>query len=456
MKGNLRKELVGGLLVFLTTFTVFWASPVHTIFDSRYLLFFSEQLLWQRSFSRDLHAFSTDLPAMAPGEIPVRDKNIPYHLEPVGKRIYYHFPPGSSILSLPYVALMNGLGVSAAHANGTYSQVGEARMQALLAAFLMAGLAVTVFHTSRLLLPFGWSLLVAGATAFGTQVWSTASRAMWVQTWGILLLGFILWLLLKAETKQGPQRPVLLATCLSWLYFVRPTFCTSIIAIALYLLIYHRSSFIRFALTGGAWLAAFIGYSKYHFGQLLPSYYQADRLSSDVFWEAYAGNLISPSRGLFIYVPILLFVIYLMARYWPSVTMPRLVVLALGVIVVHLAVISGLAPGWFGGHGYGPRLSTDMVPWFALLGIFGVQARLRWRDAHLTRDSLFRWRAEWTVGAVLLLCSITLHGIGAVSPRPWHWLLQPADIGETPHRIWDWKHPQFVGTDGENPTPWTR
>jgi hypothetical protein len=96
---------------------------------------------------------------------------------------------------------------------------------------------------------------------------------------------------------------------MAWLYFVRPTFCIPIVGISAYLLFYHRRSLGAYIVTGCVWLAAFVAYSRYYFGVNLPNYYRADRLTFDSFWEALAGNLISPSRGLFIYVPVLVFVV---------------------------------------------------------------------------------------------------------------------------------------------------
>jgi hypothetical protein len=285
-------------------------------------------------------------------------------------------------------------------------------MQGGLAPLLMSALSVIIFFTSRLILSFRWSLLITAATAFGTQIWSTASRAVWSQTWGIFILGFVIWLVVRTEAKQAPLRPVLLAMCLSWLYFVRPTFSVSIVAIALYVLIYHRTIFLPFVLTGCIWLAAFIGYSEYHFGQCLPPYYQSYGFRFASFWEAFAGSLISPSRGLLIYVPVLAFVAYLSARYRRS-WRPRLVVMAVSVVFVHLVLISGLS-GWHGGHCYGPRLSTDLVPWLALLGMLAVEARLQWRDRNPAQDSVFRVRTEWSFAVLLLVCSVTLNGIGAI------------------------------------------
>ena len=238
--------------------------------------------------------------------------------------------------------------------------------------------------------------------------------------------------------------PVLLATCLSWLYFARPTFSISIAAVALYLLVYHRAILIPFVATACFWLGCFVAYAEYHFGQLLPSYYQSRNFNfSTSFWEGLAGSLISPSRGLLTYVPILMFVAYLLVRYRQTLR-TRLFVLAISVVGVHMIMISGFVM-WWAGHCYGPRLSTDLVPWFALLGILAVEARLKWREQNPTQDSLLRWRTEWSFAALLLLCSMIFNGIGAISADAWAWNSRPANIDDNPSRLWDWKAPQFLG-----------
>jgi hypothetical protein len=101
--------------------------------------------------------------------------------------IFITFSARQPVLSAPYVALMNASGVSAANPDQTFNEKGEETIQRSLAALLMALLAV-VFKTSRMLLPVGWSAVVALGGAFGTQIWSTASRGVWSQTWEALLL----------------------------------------------------------------------------------------------------------------------------------------------------------------------------------------------------------------------------------------------------------------------------
>jgi hypothetical protein len=437
------KDRICVAIIFLATFVVFRLSPIHTVFDSRYEMLFSQQLLWNHSFSLDSRAFP-ELQSHKPGQVHRWGVDLPYQLLQFGERFYYLYPEGSVILSMPYVALANTMGTSAIDQNGIYDNRGESRIQAGLAALLMAGFSVIVFLTARLLLPFRWSLLVTTATAFGTQIWSTATRALWSHTWGVFILGFVIWLILRTETKQTRLRSVLLATCLTWLYFVRPTFSISIAAIALYLAIFHRAILVPFAVTACLWLGCFVSYSHYHFGQLLPPYYQSRNFRFGMsFWEGFAGSMISPSRGLLIYVPVLMFVAYLLVRYRQAVR-TRLFILSISVVGAHLILISGFVL-WYAGHCYGPRLSTDLVPWFALLGMLAIKARLQWREKNPTQDSVLRARTEWSFAALLLVCSAMLNGIGAISLDASAWNARPTNIDQDLSRLWDWRHPQFLG-----------
>ncbi len=436
---KLKSDVAGGVILFITVLLTFLFSPVHQFADSKYSMLLSQSLLQYQSFTLDNYSIPRLPKKQQSGFISNGDI---YQLELVNGHIYYLFPPGSSMLSVPYVALMNIVGISAASQEASHSREGEAKIEASLAALLMAGLSSVIFFTGRLLLPFWWSLLVAYGSALGTQIWSTASRALWSDTWGIFILGLVVWMLVGVECKRYQVRPMLLATFLSWLYFVRPTYCIPIIAITIYIFLYHRSAFIKYALTGAAWLAAFIGFSEYHYGQMLPNYYQANRLSFDTFWLALAGNLISPSRGLLVFVPILFFVAYLLIRYRSEISHPRLIVMSLSIVVVHLIVVSGFAP-WYGGHCYGPRYSTGIVPLFSLLGILSVKSRLE-RHNKAVDDSLSLWRTEWTFGAILLLCSVSLNALGATTYRTALWNIRPVNVDDAPERVWDWKNPQFL------------
>ncbi len=413
-----------GFLIFFVTLAIFIFSRVHQVTDSSYSMMLTQSLLDHKSFTLDRYK----TPAV-------------YQLETVNGHTYYRFPPGSSVLSLPFVWILNRFGISAVNHDGTYNPRGEMMIEAGLAAFLMALLAAFFFYTACLLLPTGWSAVIALGGALGTQVYSTASRALWSETWGILLLGVVILMLLAQEAGKGRLKPVLLATLLSWMYFVRPTFAVPIAAISVYLFLFHRPLFLRYVLTGATWLAGFVLYSRFHYGQLLPDYYRANRLLFNVFGTALAGNLISPARGLLVYVPVILFVGYLLVRYRKTLTHKRLVWLSLAVICFHLIAISGF-PHWWGGHSFGPRFTTGVVPFFVLIAILGVHAMLKAQSAQ--REKSFVGRVEILCGGTLLLLSVVINTLGATSHATWLWNVRPRGVDEHPERLWDWRQPQFL------------
>jgi hypothetical protein len=436
-----RTELATGVLIFGFTCAVFLLSIVQQAADSNYSLLLSESLLYHRTFSLDNHGIPRFEPKQQVGW--VSDGEI-YQLEYVDGRLYYFFPPGSSILSLPYVAVMNASGVSATYPDGTYNYQGELKLQKYLAALLMAGFAAIIFFTARLILPPAWSVLVALGSALGTQVWSTASRGLWADTWGLFLFGIVAWMLLAHEVGRYRLRPVLLASLLAWTYFVRPTSSVPILIITGYLFLsYPRRAFVRYVMTGAAWFLGFALFSFYNYGQLLPNYYRANRLTFEAFPVALAGNLISPSRGLLIFVPVVIFIAYLLVRYAKELTHRRLVAVCLSIVVAHQIVTAGFSP-WWGGHCYGPRYMTGLVPWFVLLSILAIKAALTWREKYGTAGVPLNRKAEWALGATLLLCSMVINGRGAMNPRTSRWNFTPVNVDQSPERLWDWKDPQFL------------
>src|SRR4030095_6938743 len=116
----MRHHLLDSVLVFLVTLTVFWFSPVHQITDSHYSMLLSECLLEQRSFALDHYNIPRLQPNVSTRDYYVMNGDI-WQLELTRGRIYYYFPPGSSVLSLPFVAAANALGISSANPDGTYN-----------------------------------------------------------------------------------------------------------------------------------------------------------------------------------------------------------------------------------------------------------------------------------------------------------------------------------------------
>ena len=349
----------------------------------------------------------------------------------------YIFPYGSAILALPFVAIANELGVHTFKPDGSYDDAAEIAIETMISAVLMAGLTLMIFETALLMVSPLESVVIALGTAFGTQIWSTASRALWSQTWFVLLEALVISVVLKSECERTKFRPVIVATLLSWMYFVRPTAAVTIICLTFYLIAFHRRDFMLYAVTGGAWILAFVAFSLSTFGDWLPGYYLASRLQFTNFGSAITGTLVSASRGLFVFVPVFAFVLYRVARYWQHLPFRPLAVTALAAIAAQWLVVAGYA-NWWGGWSYGPRLMTETVPWFALLAILG-------QSAACGAPSSRRSRTEMAVGAVMLALSIFINARGAVSWATSDWNLDVnRDIDYHPDRAFDWSRPQFL------------
>jgi len=439
------RELAIAAFLFLLAFAVFGLSRNLDVGDSAFSMLLSESILHRRSVFLDGYKF--------PGEIPHLERAVPpigpqgsalFQLGIVNGHVICLFPHGTSFLSLPFVAVANLLGVHTANAQGRYNGRGEFIIQKALATFLMALLTVITYWTARVLLPAGESAIIAIVCAFGTQVWSSASRGMWSSTWLILLAQIAILELLRSEVSERPPRAATLATILSWMYFCRPTASIPIAVLSVYVFWFHRRSFIVYAATGAAWAIAFFMYSLLAFGTWIPGYYAGSRLTFHDLPVHLAGLLVSPSRGLFVFVPVTGFVLYRVARYWRWLPERRLAGAAILVVALLTLATAGYSE-WWGGWAYGPRVLTDTVPWFALLAILGLAAAPPLPVRKLGR-------VEACIGLALAACSIAINARGAF-PQTNRWNVV-ADIDHHPERAFDWSYPQFLAGLISPPQGW--
>jgi hypothetical protein len=333
---------------------------------------------------------------------------------------------------MPLVGLLEISGYTAVASDGYYDRRGEGHFHRIIAPSLMAVFAVMVFVTARHLLPIRPSLFIAFATAFGTSVWSTDSRAVWSHTWLALLTGSVLLILVRRAVRGGDPNPWLLGSLLAWMYLVRPTGALTILAVMVYLLIAHRRAVVQCALTGAAWAGLFAAASVAFYGNPMPPYYHRGS-AVGLFGEALAGHLISPSRGLLIYTPIIALLPVLVWRYRAHLQHVGLIWSGAAVVVAHLLAVSLFTKGhpWWGGHCYGPRLTADLIPWFALIGVLCLRA--------MRASGGSTWMRRIAIG--LIVVGAVLHGRGAISRETNEW---SALVDTNPALLWDWSSPQML------------
>ena len=409
--------------VFCVVLAVHGFSGVHHKADS----------LWTLPTAMSLWAHgSADLSAYPAAGDP-RD----YRLERAGGRVYNAFPAGTSILSLPFVAVADA-GCRIVRGESYEEALKRSPHSALepfiASVFVALASALIFLMADRRLKSVPLSLVLVLVFAFCTSAWSTASRALWSHGPSMLMLSAALYCFLRAKEKPGLLFWAGLA--LAFAFVVRPTNVVSVAAFSVLVLARYRrgalSYFIALAFVG----VLFVAFNADLYGKLLPDYFSAGRLGfHEHFDEALAGNLISPARGLFIYSPVLLFAIAGVAIAWRRGLFGALDRSLAVIVVLHWLVISAYAH-WWGGHSYGPRLFTDMLPFLVWLMIPAVEMfRRPWGR---------RARAWLAVFVVLAAFSGFVHFRGATHGGCIGWNPRPVDVDQHPERLWDWSDPAFL------------
>ncbi|KAB2966372.1 MAG: hypothetical protein F9K18_05700 [Thermoanaerobaculia bacterium] len=431
-----------GLLLLLVAvcFAVYRASPVRTVSDPYFTVLTSESLLTRGSW--DLSPYlaqlveaarrrGEQLAAPADGS---SDSTSPgfsrrnYQLRRRGDALLYFYPPGVPLLAVPLVAVTRLAGLSAIDEQGRYQFSRELEIHAWLGALVAAVAAGVLFRLARRELPAGPALGVALAAAFGTSLWSSASGALWTHTWTVPILALALLELLRWEDGEE-RRPLWLGALMVAAVWVRPTSAIAAAATAIFVAARHRAALFRLLVTGALGLLAFVAWSEIVWGAPVPLYYRlGQRAALEGFPSAFLGLLMSPSRGLLVFSPMLAWVALVLARYGVPAARRPLALLAVAVAGLQVALYATW-PYWWGGGSYGPRLLTDLVPYFAWFGALAVAAVVeRSRSGALTRPV----RRALAIGALLLTgLSFAVHGAGVASRS-----IQRAVVGAGGGRAW--------------------
>jgi hypothetical protein len=420
------KQWPFGLVLFLITWWIFYGSPVHYVSEGQYSLLMDEAILHHGT--PDMRAYQVPR-----GSGSGFNAGYPWQLAVLNGRVLCVVPWGAALLSVPAVALLNAGGLEVAP-NHIYNIANEIRMQAILSAFLCAIAVLLFYGTARAMLPVALSLSIALVAALGTQIWSNFSRALSPQTWYLVLITFVIWLLTKDRI-----RPVLLATLLAWACFVRPVGFPTALLVSAYVLLECASNWLRvvYVISSIFWAATFALLMSFFTDRMLATSFSLQLFTFRGFVTRLQGIMFSPSRGLVIYMPVVWAPLYLTVRYWCSLPRGRLATLAIAVIASIIAVLAS-SRIWWGGWSYGPRDLGDTVPWLVMLTILGMSAFLD--DPRIT---IHECSAVISAALISAALSVAINVPGALSLSALSWNAAP-NIDEHPERLWDWQHPQWL------------
>lgn len=275
------------------------------------------------------------------------------------------------------------LGVSGLSLGSDIPQLTEREFQyhradfAKLASTITTSLSVVIFYlTTRLKFNPFIALTVTFVYAFATSTWSINSQALFQHPVSNLELISAILCLFKANRSQGNQRKILLLTAgffCGLLPGTRPTCLLFSIAIIVYAGFVYRKAAVFLLIGCLSFLFSAI-WNIYYFGfslkNLLVGGYSSlfDGLTDsayiftpDHFLQAFHGLTVSPSRGLFIFSPILLFSFYgaykvFKLRQHPDELLQTGLSIAAGVIFFQYCFYFawGIGP-------YGARLTLDII-----------------------------------------------------------------------------------------------
>jgi hypothetical protein len=412
------------VLIFVVVFGVHASCPIIASSDSAYSIHLAHSIVTHGDF---------DLDEFQPFTLQPTD----YRVVKAGEHYFNYFPYGVSLLAAPFVY---GFGHAAqlllGSAPGRFFLF-PARIEKFIASIFMGVTAVFVFLAAcrRTQEVYAWVMVFI--FAFCTSAWSVGSRGLWQHGPSMMLLSMVLYLVLLGEEK--PWAYALAALPLALSYVVRPTNSISVVAFAVFvaLKLQRKRQWVWFALLGAAVFLAFLAINLATYRQILPPYYLPGRIGNirGTFWEALAGNLISPARGLLIFTPVFLIsaaaaIICIVRRQ-----IDLLQALLWLVVVAHWLVISSFRP-WWGGHSFGPRLFSDMVPFLVFLMI----PFFPWFESN-------GWRLRIplaALGVLLVSASFFVHSQGARSHPVDQWNTVPSNVDQNPQRVWDWHDLQFL------------
>lgn len=341
---------------------------------------------------------------------------------------YYYFPAGPSILSLPAVAAARWLGLDMRTTHNF-------ELQRLLAALFPPAIFLVLYSLGCAYLPGRASFLLALIFVLGSSLISTLGIALWSLNFSTLAISLSLLLLTQIAPGREPKfqpshvrasatRSVLLGLLLFIAFFARASAVAFILPALLYLLWRDWRQALRAGLTAALLLALFLAWNRLEFGTWLPDYYAVARLQVERASPLVGilGNLVSPSRGLFVFMPYLLVPLVLALLTPRRLLRQPLAWLCLAWLVAQLWLVARAA-SWWGGTSFGPRLLTDALPavyWLTLI----LLAPLFGADMPPGRGRSFAWATFLLLGGLAVFVH-SYQGLFNQATARWNAYIRP-------------------------------
>ena len=357
-------------------------------------------------------------------------------------RLYYAFPLGSALFGLPAVAVARGLGLDMAN------RAEEAVVQKWLSILTSVLAVLLLYALAQSHLPPLASAGLAAVFMWGTVLITTLATAFWSLNVVVVLETAALLLLVgMAQGRAVRGAGAWLGLCLLGMFVSRASTAVPIAVVVVTVGWAYRRHFWPMALVAGGGLVLFGVFSWGTYGLPIPPYYLPISLGglqgfsegsrhelASPWWAVVYGLLFSPSRGAFIFSPMLLAVVAAVAGQKRPWWARPLVGTALAWIALHLFTVMRFHM-WWGGFGFGPRLLVEIMP-----PLFWLAVMVWPTSPHAPN----RWLP--VAFGVLAVPALLIHsGAGLFNKYAVYWNSDPRPL-VTPRMVLDWRTPQFLAS----------
>jgi hypothetical protein len=327
------------------------------------------------------------------------------------------FPPGVAILALPVLVPAVLAGVSPSNATALLL------LGHLAAAIIEAIAALLLWSVFRRFVSARWSVGLVLLYLLATSVRTVASQALWQHAGVHLGIALGLWLVLD-ERPMSRTRAFLAGLALGFGTVARQTTAIALAGIV------SRRTFFRSVAGFGIGIIPLLVYNALAFANPFEQGYGSKPFDTPVPMGLY-GLLLSPSRGLFVYAPYLVFAVAALVLAWrrPGEVAARL--RGFGLAALGTLVLYATYTEWWGGRVFGPRFLDDLAP-----VLFGA---LAWGIGRGLLDRALWRRLFWVAAGWSLLL---FNAAALVYDQKWD--TEPVNVNFHPEKLLDWSDPQWL------------
>lgn len=374
-----------------------------------------------------------------------------YVVESMG-HYYSKFSLVPSLLALPLYAISFWLqGYPGSDITAEASR--HIALSRLSSSLMAAAIVVVVFLALRTMVRQSIALLLAGAYAFGTFTWASATNTLASQSSGELFLALSVLTLARPAgqlRRLNWREAASVGFCLAMSVASRPQVLLVAVVLAVYAQLRAESKLGRVSLVVGGLPVVLLlfAYNSWAFGSPLSTGYGQEAIAgwSAPLWVGLPGILLSPSNGLLFYAPLWLVSLWAGALLWqwrPSGRTGRTILGDPLVLLGRFAAISVFVQlllmshwhAWHGGVAYNQRMLQEVHPLMAMLiavairvdpspripsvflwltGLWGTMmnlVRVAFYDQHLPWVEVVHPELAWSLAHIEPLMYLRWHGM---------------------------------------------